>query len=115
MCEEHAGKWGKTGEDRLSQSPLLLVSGSGSRPSSRSLAHFATENKKFLARALRSRKILSSTCGHAYREDTFRLLVCFTEFYLRNFYINVKDRVKEDGAFKFYGQESSRTATIHKA
>ena len=46
MCEEHTIKWEKTGEDRLSQSPLLLVSGSGSRPSSRSLAHFATENIK---------------------------------------------------------------------
>ena len=32
----------------LSQSPLLLVSGSGSRPSSLSLAHFATENIKKL-------------------------------------------------------------------
>ena len=49
--------------DRLSQSPSLLL-GSGSRPrapGSRSLCH--QKHKKFLARALRSRKILSSTCG----------------------------------------------------
>ena len=29
--------------------------------------------------------------------------------------MNVKGREKEDGAFKFYEQESSRRATIHKA
>jgi len=29
--------------------------------------------------------------------------------------MNVKGRVKEDGAFKFYKQESSPRATIHKA
>ena len=29
--------------------------------------------------------------------------------------MNVKGREKEDGAFKFYEQESARKATIHKA
>ena len=29
--------------------------------------------------------------------------------------MNVKGREKDDGAFKFYEQESSRRATIHKA
>ena len=29
--------------------------------------------------------------------------------------MNVKGREKEDGAFKFYEQESARRATVHKA
>ena len=30
-----------------------------------------------------------------------------TEFYRRNFFVNAKGRVKEDGAFKFYEQVKS--------
>ena len=34
--------------------------------------------------------------------------ICFTEFYRRNFFMDAKGRVKEDGAFKFYEQGSVR-------
>ena len=34
--------------------------------------------------------------------------ICFTEFYRRNFFMDAKGRVKEDGAFKFYEEESVR-------
>ena len=34
--------------------------------------------------------------------------ICFTEFYRRNFFMDAKGRVKEDGAFKVYEQESVR-------
>ena len=34
--------------------------------------------------------------------------ICFTEFYRRNFFMDAKGRVKEDGVFKFYEQESVR-------
>ena len=34
--------------------------------------------------------------------------ICFTEFYRRIFFMDAKGRVKEDGAFKFYEEESVR-------
>ena len=45
-----------------------------SRPSSRSLTSLTLppKTKKFLARALRWRKILSSTYGQVYEEEIFR-------------------------------------------
>ena len=42
--------------------------------------------------------------GRTHFSDKFAI----TEFYRRNFFTNAKGRVKEDGAFKFYEQESSR-------
>ena len=41
--------------------------------------------------------------------------ICFTEFYRRNFFMDAKGRVKEDGAFKFYEQESVRRSISYHA
>ena len=47
-------------------------------------------------------------------EEIFRWQICFTEFYRRNFFMNRKGRVKEDGAFKFFEQESSRRGMSYR-
>ena len=47
-------------------------------------------------------------------EDIFRWQICFTEFYRRNFFMNGKGRVKEDSAFKFFEQESSRRGMSYR-
>ena len=41
--------------------------------------------------------------------------ICFTEFYWRNFFMNAKGRIKEDGAFNFYEQESFQRGMSYHA
>ena len=41
--------------------------------------------------------------------------ICFTEFYRRNFFMNAKGRIKEDGAFLFYEQESFQRGMSYHA
>ena len=48
-------------------------------------------------------------------EEIFRWQICFTEFYRKNFFMNAKGRVKEDGTFKFYKQQSSRRGRSYHA
>ena len=60
----------------------------------------------FTKNAKCARSMWENRRGPARTYFAYKFALLF-KFYRRNFFMNAKGRVKEDGAFKFYEQESS--------